>query len=98
MYKLLGVNGLNKKDMFSFHENQNSQSDQTVSQSAKLAVIAGAINTLGDALGTIASVLAIEEAQQEQNDNGNNKNMQKQLDYLTSEVEKIRKQMNSSRR
>jgi hypothetical protein len=99
------VNSLNKNNLFLFHENQNgqnlqtdSQNLQTDSQSAKLAVIAGAITTFGDALSTMAAVLAIEEARQEQGDTGDNKNMQKQIDYLTSEIEKIKRQMNPPRR
>lgn len=66
--------------------NQNLQAD---SESAKLAVIAGAITTFGDALSTMAAVLAIEEARQEQSNTGDSKNMKKQIDYLTSEIEKI---------
>ena len=83
---------------FSFNENQDSQNFQTDSESAKLAVIAGVITTFGDALATIAAVLAIEEARQEQSSNGDSKNMQKQIDHLTSEMEKIKRQMNLPRR
>lgn len=93
--KLLEDNGLDKNNMFLFQENQNSLNHQTDSQSAKLAVIAGAITTLGDVLATMASVLAIEETRQEQDDN---KNIQKQLDYLTFEMEKIKKHLNLPRR
>ena len=66
---------------------------QTESQAAKLAVIAGAITTLGDGLATVAALLAIEEARQEESDTGNNKNMQKQIDYLSSEMEELKKQI-----
>lgn len=66
---------------------------QTDSQSAKLAVIAGAISTLGDGLATVAAILAIEEARQEQSVSGDSKNMQKQIDYLSSEMEELKKQM-----
>lgn len=66
---------------------------QTESQAAKLAVIAGVITTLGDGLATVAALLAIEEAQQEQTNSGENKNMQKQLDYLSSEMEELKKQI-----
>ena len=83
----MGVNSL------FFKENQDSQNLQTDSESAKLAVIAGVITTFGDALATLAAVLAIEEAREEKNGNGNNKNMQKQIDYLTSEFEKLKKQV-----
>ena len=47
---------------------------------------------------TMATALAIEEARQVQNDTGDNINMQKQIDYLTSEIEKIKKQMDRPRR
>ena len=40
----------------------------------KLAVIAGIVTTLGDALATMAAVLALEEAAQAQNSNGNGGN------------------------
>ena len=92
---------MDKNKNFLFHENKNSQNHQTESQSAKLALIAGAITTLGDVLATMAAVLAIEEERQEQSEkgnNGNSKNMQKQLDYLTSEMEKIKKYLNLPRR
>lgn len=92
------VNSLHKNNLFSFNENPDSQNLQTDSESAKLAVIAGVISTFGDALATLAAVLAIEEAReearQEQSNNGDNKNMQKQIDHLTSEIEKIKRQMN----
>ena len=92
------VNSLNKKNIFSPNENQGSQNLQTDSESDKLAVIAGVITTFGDALSTLAAVLAIEEARQEQSNNGDSKNMQKQINYLTSEIEKIKRQMNPPKR
>lgn len=77
--------------------NNNSRSDQgilqTESQSAKLAVIAGAITTLGDGLATVAALLAIEEARQEQSDTRDSKNMQKQIDDLSSEMEDLKRQI-----
>ena len=66
---------------------------QTDSQAAKLAAIAAAIVTLGDGLATVAVLLAIEEARQEQSDSGDSKNMQKQINYLTSEMEELKRQM-----
>lgn len=79
------------------NNNNNFQFDQgilqTESQSAKLAVIAGAITTLGDGLATVAALLAIEEARQEQSDAGDSKNMQKQIDELSSEMEDLKRQM-----
>lgn len=64
----------------------------------KLAVIAGIVTTLGDALATMAAVLAIEEAQaQSGNGNGNNgvsmdrfKELEKQVHYLTKEMNKLK--------
>ena len=89
---------MNKNNLFYSNKNQDSQNSQTDSESAKLAVIAGIISTFGDALSTLSAVLAIEEARQEQNNTGDSKNMQKQIDYLTSELEKIKRQMNPHRR
>lgn len=69
---------------------QNSQNLNTESQAAKLAIIATAITTFGDALGTIAAILAFEEEQQEQSDKEEYIKMQKQIDYLTTEFEKLK--------
>ncbi|MGM9944944.1 MAG: hypothetical protein ACI33M_08375 [Lysinibacillus sp.] len=65
---------------------------------AKLAVIAGIVTTLGDALATMAAVLALEEAQaQGGNGNGSNgvsmdqfKELEKQVRYLTKEMNKLK--------
>ena len=65
---------------------------------AKLAVIAGIVTTLGDALATMAAVLALEEAQaQSGNGNSNNgvsmdrfKELEKQVHYLTKEMNKLK--------
>lgn len=40
---------------------RNSEGNESGSQAAKLAVIAGAITTPGDALATIAADLAVED-------------------------------------
>ena len=85
---------MNNSNLFFSNQNSDNQ-NQTDSESAKLAVIAGVITTFGDALSTLAAVLALEEARAEQNDAGDSKNMQKQIDYLTSEIEKMKRQMNS---
>lgn len=95
MAKILEVNSLKKNNLFHNSGNQDKQNLQTDSQSAQLAVIAGVITTFGDAIATLAAVLAIEEAREEQNGNGNNENMQQQIDYLTSEFEKLKKQVNN---
>lgn len=77
--------------------NNNFRSDQgilqTESQSAKLAVITGAITTLGDGLATVAALLAIEESRQEQSDTKESKNMQKQIDDLSSDMEELKRQI-----
>ena len=92
MAQILEVNSLKKNNLFHNSGNQDKQNLQTDSQSAQLAVIAGVITTFGDAIATLAAVLAIEEAREEQNGNGN---MQQQIDYLTSEFEKLKKQVNN---
>lgn len=65
--------------------------------SAKLAVIAGIITTLGDVLATIAAIMALEEAQKSNNNNNNNNNnsnkideLEKQVQYLTKELHKLK--------
>ena len=92
------VKSLHKNNSFSSDENPDMQNVHTDSESAKLAVVAGLLSTFGDALATLAAVLAIEEAREEarqgQGNNGDNKNMQKQIDHLTSEIENIKRQMN----
>ena len=69
---------------------QISQNLNTESQAAKLAIIATAITTFGDALGTIAAILAFEEEKQERMDKEEYIKMQKQIDYLTTEFEKFK--------
>jgi hypothetical protein len=86
----LEANDLNRNNLRFEQDNPDLQTD---SQADKLAVIAGAITTFGDALATMAALLAIEEARQEKNDGGDNKSMQKQIDYLTSEMEQLKRQM-----
>lgn len=67
----------------------NDLLSNTESDSAKLAVIAGIITTLGDGLSTIAAMLELEEAQQSSVDNDSNTNrldeLEKQVQYLTKE-------------
>ncbi len=65
--------------------------------SIELELIASAIVTFGDALGTVAIVRAMEEeAQGEislQNKDEELIRMQKQIDYLTNELSKIKSKM-----
>ena len=62
----------------------------------QLDLIASAIVTFGDALGTIAAALALEaEIQEEENQEIKEQEMnrmQKQIDYLTNELSKLKKQ------
>ena len=84
-------NGKNNNELNEFLQgNENN--------AAKLAVIAGIVTTLGDALATMAAVLALEEAQaQSGNGNSNNgvsmgrfKEREKQVHYLTKEMNKLK--------
>ncbi|SDM72063.1 hypothetical protein SAMN05518871_10283 [Psychrobacillus sp. OK028] len=77
---------------------QDNPDQQTESQAAKLAVIATAITTFGDALATIAAVLALEESRQNNSDSSDNKNLQKQIDHLNDEIKYLKKQINSQKR
>ncbi len=81
--------------------NGAAQEQQPVSQAATLEVIAGLILTLGEGLATVASVLALQEAQQETEkaalNGGGNVDLQginQQLNYLTREIKKIKKTLN----
>lgn len=88
--------GILMKNKNKSQDNQN----QLAIQAAELAIVGAAITTLGDAIATMSAVLALEAEKQEQNNqnysskNGN-QDMQKQIDYLTSEIEKLKKQVNS---
>ena len=75
----------------------NGQDIQTplAIQAAELAIVGAAITTLGDTISTISAILALEAERQEQNDQQTNKNTQKQINYLTSELEKLKKQVNN---
>lgn len=62
---------------------------------ATLAVIAGLITTLGDALSTIAAILALEESQKQKNENRSAhptdiQDLERQVKYLTREVQKLK--------
>ncbi|KGR78707.1 hypothetical protein [Ureibacillus manganicus] len=75
------------------NQNQNiNQEPNTLSQADKLAIIASLISTFGGGLGTIATLVAIQEEQQNKEQskqtNGNN-------DYVISELNKIKKQVNA---
>ncbi|MGY4796071.1 hypothetical protein ACVNNN_13800 [Lysinibacillus fusiformis] len=74
--------------------NRNSDGIESVSQAAKLAVIAGAITTLGDALATIAAGLALEDELKENESNSNDINkLQKQIDELNYEMKQLKRML-----
>lgn len=75
-------------------DNQKNEHKNEIN-SATLAVIAGLITTLGDALSTIAAIMALEESQQEKNANRsanpvNLHELERQVKYLTREVQKLK--------
>ena len=67
---------------------------QTNNQSI-IPVVKAALIPLSDALEAMAEVLTTFEGQQQERSNtAENKNMQKQLDYLNIEIENLKKQVN----
>ncbi|MGE7623845.1 translation initiation factor 2 [Viridibacillus sp. NPDC096237] len=84
--------------MNEINKNLGKDRNQLALQAAELAVIADVITTLGYTISTISAILTLEAEQQNQNhqenDKKNNKNMQKQIDYLTIELEKLKNQVN----
>ena len=74
--------------------NQNNQDSNKVITAAELAVLGALFTTFGDVLSTISVVLALEE---ERKDAMDNNNLQKQIDDLTNEVKKLKKQMNNEK-
>ncbi len=85
--------------------NKQNQGNESIEiYAAKLSYIGTAISTLGDGLQTIAAGLALEALQNanndsSQNNNGNGNqtvkidNMQKQIDYLITELKQIKKML-----
>lgn len=87
--------------------NKQNQGNESIEiYAAKLSYIGTAISTLGDGLQTIAAGLALEALQNANNDssqnnngNGNSNqtvkidNMQKQIDYLITELKQIKKML-----
>lgn len=74
--------------------NQNNQNSNNAITAAELAVLGALLSTFGDAISTISAVLALEEARK---DNMDNNNLQKQIDDLSNEVKKLKKQMNNEK-
>ncbi|MFL1997097.1 translation initiation factor 2 [Lysinibacillus irui] len=87
--------------------NKQNQGNESIEiYAAKLSYIGTAISTLGDGLQTIAAGLVLEALQKanndsSQNNNGNGNgnqtvkidNMQKQIDYLITELKQIKKML-----
>ncbi|MEA0553200.1 translation initiation factor 2 [Lysinibacillus irui] len=87
--------------------NKQNQGNESIEiYAAKLSYIGTAISTLGDGLQTIAAGLVLEALQNanndsSQNNNGNGNgnqtvkidNMQKQIDYLITELKQIKKML-----
>lgn len=74
--------------------NRNSEGLESVSHAAKLAVIAGAITTLGDALSTIAAGLALEdELKENENNSSEIDKLQKQIDELNYEMKQLKRML-----
>ncbi|MGE7985550.1 translation initiation factor 2 [Lysinibacillus fusiformis] len=64
-------------------------------QAAELAVVGEVLSTLGDTISTFSAILALEaEVQEKDETENNNKYMQKQIDYLTTELEKLKNIVN----
>ena len=89
---------MNKNNMNFDNNVQNNTLPENFS--AKLAVIASAISTFGDALATVAAVLALEESIESDATDAKNQEiqknqekqmikMQKQIDYLTDQLSQI---------
>lgn len=70
-------------------KNNSNQGQTTLSQADKLAIISGLISTFGGGLGTIATLLALQEEQLEiKQDRDNN-------DYIINELHSLKKQVNT---
>lgn len=73
---------------------RSSEANDSGSQAAKLAVIAGAITTLGDALATIAAGLALEDELKENESNRDDiDKLQKQIDELNYEMKQLKRML-----
>ena len=73
---------------------QNNQDFNKAISAAELSVIGELVSTLGDVISTAAAVLALEEERQEERQaKSDNNNMQKQIDDLTNEVKKLKKEV-----
>lgn len=85
------ANDLNKNNL-NFEE---SNSDFQTDNQSILPVVNAALIPLSDALAAMAEVLTTFDGQQQERSNTpESKNMQKQLDYLNTEIENLKKQVN----
>ncbi|PUB09451.1 hypothetical protein [Paenisporosarcina sp. OV554] len=90
---------MNKNNMNPGQRDQNAGLPENYP--AKLDIIASAITTFGDALATVAAILALEETvNSDAEDAKNQKNqekqlmeMQKQIDSLTNQLSQINKKL-----
>lgn len=73
---------------------KNNQNPTSMIRAAELAVVGELLSTVGDVISTISAVLALEEERQEQSES---KNVQEQLDYLTTEMKILKKQINEDK-
>ncbi|MEK5429691.1 hypothetical protein MKY88_02400 [Lysinibacillus sp. FSL R7-0073] len=78
------------------NKKRSGQGDRNLAlQAAELAVVGEVLSTLGDTISTFSAILALEAEVQEKDENeNNNKYMQKQIDYLTTELEKLKNIVN----
>lgn len=85
------ANDLNNNNL-NFEE---SNSDFQTDNQSILPVVNAALIPLSDALAAMAEVLTTFDGQQQERSNTpESKNMQKQLDYLNTEIENLKKQVN----
>ena len=86
------------------HDNKRNSKPPAESQDimiARLAFIGASITTLGDGIATIAAALALEALEKSSTEDNQNANkpsqqaesMQKQIDYIISELKQIKKMM-----
>lgn len=85
-----GGKTMNLDDYFNVNTSNDSSSTNTEITIAQLAVLGGLLATVGDAIATYASVLALEGLQQSQNSNSDSEDrineLEKQVKYLTKEL------------
>jgi len=74
---------------------EENDSDLHTNNQSILPIVNAALIPLADALAAMAEVLTtFEVPQQERSNTAESKNIQKQLDYLNTEIENLKKQFN----